>query len=68
MGKAKLKTNKSMAKRIKVTKTGKLRHSKTCRNHLLMNKGNATKKHKFGKELLGGQIERIKRLITAKLR
>lgn len=66
--KMKLKTNKAAAKRFKVTKTGKLRHSKTCRSHLLTNKGRATKKHKFGKELFPGDAKRLATLISAKMR
>lgn len=66
--KMKLKTNKSAAKRFKVTKTGKLRHSKTCRSHLLVNKGRATKKHKFGKELFWADAKRISSLIADKMR
>ncbi len=45
----KLKTNKSLAKRVKITWTGWWKHSKTNRSHLLTNKGRATHKHRFGK-------------------
>lgn len=68
MSKKKIKTNKSLAKRIKVTKKGKLRHSKTCRSHLLTNKGKATKRHKFGKELSKPDAKKIVQLIPYKLR
>ena len=64
----KLKTNKSMAKRIKVTKTGKLKHSKTCRNLLLTNKGKATKKHRYGKFIDKVEMKKIASLIPYKLR
>gem|GEM_PF-5046965 len=57
-----------MAKRFKVTKTGKLKHSKTCRSHLLTKKGKKTKKHKFGKVVDKVETKRMSSLIPYKLR
>jgi len=58
------KTNKSVAKRFKKTGTGKLRHSKTCRSHLLTKKGRKTKRDKFGKELSSArEIRKMKSLL-----
>lgn len=62
----KIKTNKSVAKRFKVTKSGKLRHSKTCRSHLLTKKGKTTKKHKFWKAVAKVDSDRMKSLIPYK--
>lgn len=45
----KLKTNKSLAKRVKITGSGLWKHSKTNRSHLLTNKGRCTHKNRFGK-------------------
>jgi ribosomal protein L35 len=64
----KIKTNKSVAKRFKVTKSWKLKHSKTCRSHLLTKKGKATKKHKFGKLAAKVDTPRMASLIPYKLR
>lgn len=64
----KLKTNRSAAKRIKVTGTGKLAHSKSYKNHLLTNKGNATKKEKMGQVLDKVEVKRIASLIPYKMR
>lgn len=57
------KTHKSVAKRFKVTATGKLKHSKTCRSHLLTNKGRATKRDKFGKLVDVVEMPRMKKLL-----
>jgi large subunit ribosomal protein L35 len=64
----KLKTRRSAAKRFKVTATGKLKHSKTCRNHLLLNKWRATKKDKFGKIVAAVDAVKIAALIPYKMR
>lgn len=57
------KTHKSVAKRFSVTGTGKLKHSKTCRSHLLTNKGRATHRDKFGKLLAEVEVKRMKQLM-----
>lgn len=65
MGK-KLKTNKSMAKRIKVTKTGKLMHQKAYVSHLLKNKWDVIKKDKYRKEISSSEAKKIKNLLPYK--
>lgn len=45
------KTHKWAQKRFKKTGTGKLKHNKSRRRHLLTNKGNATHRDKFWKLL-----------------
>ncbi len=45
----KLKTHKGMAKRIKVSATGKLMHRRAYRNHMLAHKG-ASLKREYVKE------------------
>jgi large subunit ribosomal protein L35 len=67
MGK-KIKTNKAMAKRIKVTKTGKLMHYKCWKSHLLMNKGKAPKRYKYWKELSKREYKKVEALILYNLR
>ena len=62
------KTHKSMAKRIKVTKTGKLRHSKTMKSHLLFNKGRSTKRDTLGTEISVADRKNVRALIPFKLR
>ncbi len=57
------KTHKSVAKRFSVTGTGKLKHSKTCRSHLLTNKGRATHRDRFGKLLAHVEVKRMKKLL-----
>ncbi len=63
-----MKTNKSVAKRFKVTKTWKLMHSKTCRSHLLVKKWRATKKNKHWQEIDKVEVRKIKYMIPYKLR
>lgn len=63
-----MKTHKATAKRIKVTGTGKLRHSKTAKRHLLTHKGRTTKDNTFGKEVAKVDTVKIKALIPFKLR
>ncbi len=64
----KLKTNKSMAKRIKVTKNNKLRHDKAYKNHLLTNKNKAQRQMWNWKEISKKEANKIKNLIPYKLR
>ncbi len=63
-----MKTHKATAKRIKVTGTGKFRHSKTAKRHLLTNKGRTTKDNTMGKEIAAVDAPRVKALIPFKLR
>ena len=51
MAKQKMKTKQAIAKRIKVTKTGKFLHAKCGDNHLKMNKDGAHRHAALGKEL-----------------
>lgn len=57
------KTHKAVAKRFKVTGTGKLKHSKTCRSHLLTNKGRATHRDRFGKLVAEVEVKRMKTML-----
>ena len=41
----KLKTKKSMAKRVKITKKGKIKRSKAGRGHILTKKSRKRKRH-----------------------
>lgn len=51
MANAKMKTHKGLAKRFKITATGKIMHAKAGKNHLLVNKKRAPKQFKGGKML-----------------
>lgn len=64
----KLKTNKSMAKRIKVTKTGKFIHAKAWVSHLLTNKNKAHRNDRSWRILSSSEDTKIKNLIAYKLR
>ena len=60
----KLKTNRSIAKRFKVTKTGKVRRFRANASHLLSSKG-ASRKRKLRKSALikGKQAVTYRRLL-----
>lgn len=62
----KLKTNKSMAKRVKITKKWKIIHVKCWRNHLLTNKGKAPKRFKYWKVLSKSEMNKVKSLVPYK--
>ncbi len=64
----KLKTNRSMAKRIKVTWSWKFKHKKAWRSHLLTNKLRAPRKDLYGRTLSERESVKIKNLIPHKLR
>ncbi len=64
----KLKTNKSLAKRVKITKKGKVIHVKCWKSHLLMNKWKATKRYKYWKELSKKEYKKVEALVPYKLR
>ncbi len=66
--KNKIKTNKSIADRIKVTKTWKFLHRKAWRSHLLKNKKWSNRNEPYGKELSLLESVKIKALIPYKLR
>lgn len=59
----KIKTNKAMADRIKITKNGKLIHKKSRRSHLLTNKWRSNKVFTLGKEISGHYVSKIRRLL-----
>ena len=59
----KLKTKKGLAKRIKVTATGKFRHAKARKSHLLHNKDKAHRQFALGKELSTAQSHQVKQMM-----
>ena len=65
MGKMKLKVKKSVARRFKVTKTGKVMHGRQNTSHLKSNKSKTQKRR--GKEptvMSGAFAKRIKKLLA----
>lgn len=60
----KMKTNRSAAKRFKITGTGKIFRRKSYRSHLLESKP-TTRTRRLGRpaEITGGQKKNIERLI-----
>ncbi len=64
MPKAKMKTNRSAAKRFKVTGSGKLKRRKAGKSHLLEEKP-ARRKRRLRRPALVGkeEMERMKRLL-----
>ncbi len=59
----KLKTNKAIAKRFKVTKKWKIIHYKAGKSHLLTNKGKTKKQYKYGKQIDKVEVKKIQALI-----
>lgn len=59
----KKKTHKWTAKRIKVSSTGKLIHSKAWRSHLRVKKGNNLDKIGFGKTVASSDYKKLKALL-----
>lgn len=60
----KMKTNRSAAKRFKVTKTGKVVRSKAYKRHLLTSKNRKTKRQLREDVVLDkGDAKRIRRLL-----
>lgn len=61
----KVKTNKTAAKRFKITGTGKLMYNKSHRNHLMMCKKNGGRIRRMEQEgeVLGGERDKVKRLL-----
>jgi large subunit ribosomal protein L35 len=63
----KLKTNRSAAKRFKVTKTGKVKHKRAYLRHLLSSKSRSRKRHLGAPALLNtADGRKIKRLVPFK--
>jgi large subunit ribosomal protein L35 len=60
----KLKTHKGMAKRIKISATGKLMHRRAYRNHMLAHKS-ASAKREYVKEfeVSAGDTANIKKML-----
>ncbi len=64
----KIKTNKSMAKRVKVTKSWKFIHKKAGVSHLLTNKWDSPEKDSSWREFSHRESHKVKNLIPYKLR
>jgi large subunit ribosomal protein L35 len=59
-----MKTNKTAAKRIKITATGKLMRRHTRRGHLMINKDPNRKRFlRTEEELTGGEAKKIRRML-----
>lgn len=52
-----------MAKRIKITGTGKIRHDKARKSHLMTNKGRSDKSFLYGKEISPHHVNKIQHLL-----
>ena len=60
----KLKTHKGMAKRIKLSATGKLLHRRAFRNHLLAKKQNSLKREYVQEfQIAPGDTANVKRML-----
>ena len=60
----KLKTNKSVQKRIRVTKSGKFRKMRAGKRHLLTGKSASRKRHMRQGDLVSGSMEKqLRRLL-----
>jgi len=60
----KIKTNRSTAKRFRMTRTGKIKRSKAFFNHLLTKKSRKRKRQLRKAEYVDGtNLEKIKRLL-----
>lgn len=67
MPKNKVKTNRSAAKRFKVTATGKIMHKKSGKSHLLRKKSRKRKRSlKADKELFKGYYSHVAKIIPYK--
>ena len=61
----KLKTNKTAAKRFKVTGTGKITRRKSSNNHMFLHKSAAQKRRlELEPELFRGERKRVKRMLV----
>ena len=61
MGKYKLKTSKTFAKRLKVYKSGKVRRRRACKGHILTKKSANRKRRLRKKTLLSGPDTKLVR-------
>ena len=60
----KLKTNKSVHKRIRVTKSGKFTKMRAGKRHLNQSKSSKRKRHLRAKDLVSGSMEKqLRRLL-----
>ena len=60
----KLKTNKSVRKRIRVTKSGKFKKMRAGKRHLLLGKSAKRKRHGRRSDLVSGSMEKqLRRLL-----
>ncbi len=61
----KCKTNKTAAKRFKITGTGKLRYESARKNHLMFCKkdGGRARRMEQGGEVLGADRQRVRRML-----
>ena len=60
----KLKTNKSVAKRIRVTKSGKFKKMRAGKRHLLQGKSASRKRHgRKGDLVHGSAVKHLRRLM-----
>ena len=60
----KLKTNKSVQKRIRVMKSGKFRKMRAGKRHLLQGKSSKRKRHMRQSDLVSGSMEKqLRRLL-----
>ncbi|MFQ3588442.1 MAG: 50S ribosomal protein L35 [Fimbriimonadaceae bacterium] len=61
----KLKTNKTAAKRFKITGKGRITRRKAYNNHMFLNKSGSRKRRLEGEpELFKGENKRVKRLLA----
>ena len=65
----KCKTNKTAAKRFKITGTGKFMYEHSRLNHLMTSKkdGGRARRMRQDGQVLGGEIDKIKRLLPNSL-
>ena len=60
----KLKTNKSVSKRIRITKSGKFLKMRAGKRHLLQHKSSKRKRHLRESDLVSGSMEKqLRRLL-----
>ena len=63
----KIKTNRSAAKRFRVTGTGKIKRNKAYKQHILSSKGKKRKRHLRQATMVAGvEAQNIRRLIPYK--
>lgn len=61
----KIKTNKTAAKRFKISGTGKILRRKSYNNHMFMNKSGSQKRRLESEpELFKGERKRVRRLLV----